>query len=264
MRTKPTKIPIVLSVIALAMSLTFVAGAAGPVQWTVASGGNGHYYQAIPAPSGITWQAASNAAASLGGYLATPTNAAENDIVYSLVSGNDSFWVLDGGNNGVGPWLGGFLDASEGPNGVWQWVTGEAFSYVPWAPGEPNNYLAEDRIHFLGQGTLKNKTWNDYADDPNLTGRPRPLGYMVEWTALPAGPPLPLSIQCSEVGICWASVTNATYRVEYRSDLTTNTWAALRECVPGSGTQTCIYDKILPGYPTRFYRVVTTNCVPGP
>jgi hypothetical protein len=156
------------------------------VQWTVESGGNGHYYQAFAAPSGITWQAASNAAAGLRGYLATLTTAAENDFVYSLVSGDDSFWFKDSAGNGIGPWLGGLLDTSEAPNGVWRWVTDEAFTYAPWAPGEPNNYLGESRIHFMGCGTLKNKTWNDYADDPNRTNRPRPVGYVVEWSCPPS------------------------------------------------------------------------------
>ena len=72
-----------------------------------------------------------------------------------------------------------------------------------------------------------------------------------------------MSIRVSEVEVCWTSVTNATYRVEYRSDLATNTWVALRECIPSAGTETCIYDRVLRGQPQRFYRVVATNYVPG-
>jgi hypothetical protein len=77
------------------------------------------------------------------------------------------------------------------------------------------------------------------------------------------GAPL-MSIRVSEVEVCWTSVTNATYRVDYRSDLTTNAWVTLRECVPGADGETCIYDKVLRGQPQRFYRVAVTNCVPGP
>jgi hypothetical protein len=73
-----------------------------------------------------------------------------------------------------------------------------------------------------------------------------------------------MSIRVSEVEVCWTSLTNATYRVEYRSDLTTNTWVTLTNCVPSAGTETCIYDKVLRGQPQRFYRVVATNCVAGP
>jgi hypothetical protein len=72
-----------------------------------------------------------------------------------------------------------------------------------------------------------------------------------------------MTIRVSEVEVCWTSETNATYRVEYRSDLTTSTWTTLRECVPSTGTETCIYDKVLRGQPQRFYRVAVTNCVPG-
>jgi hypothetical protein len=76
------------------------------------------------------------------------------------------------------------------------------------------------------------------------------------------GAPL-MSIRISEVEVCWTSVTNATYRVEYRSDLTTNTWVTLTNCVAGADSETCIYDKVLRGMPQRFYRVVVTNCLPG-
>lgn len=80
-------------------------------------------------------------------------------------------------------------------------------------------------------------------------------------------PPRPfMRIRSSELDlceVCWTSVTNATYRVEHRSDLATNTWVTLTNCVPGSGPETCIYDSFSPGQPQRFYRVVVTNCAPG-
>jgi len=72
-----------------------------------------------------------------------------------------------------------------------------------------------------------------------------------------------LSIRVSQVELCWTSITNATYRVDYRSDLTTNTWLTLSNCVPSAGIETCIYDRVPRGQPQRFYRVVATNCVPG-
>jgi hypothetical protein len=71
------------------------------------------------------------------------------------------------------------------------------------------------------------------------------------------------TIRVSEVKICWTSTTNASYRVEYRSSLTTNIWTTLTNCVPSGGSETCIYDKVLRGEPQRFYRVAVTNCVPG-
>jgi hypothetical protein len=72
-----------------------------------------------------------------------------------------------------------------------------------------------------------------------------------------------MTIRVSEVEVCWTSVTNATYRVEYRSHLTTNTWVTLSNCVASAGTETCIYDKVLRWQPQRFYRAVVTNCVAG-
>ncbi|TAK98913.1 MAG: hypothetical protein EPO07_11350 [Verrucomicrobia bacterium] len=78
-------------------------------------------------------------------------------------------------------------------------------------------------------------------------------------TAIPA--PI-LSIRCSQVELGWNSATNATYQVQYSSDLTTNIWTPLVQCVTGTGTNNYIYDAVVVGQPQRFYRVVVTNCVP--
>src|SRR2546423_1575837 len=61
---------------------------AQPVQWTTNSGGNGHFYEAVVAPSGITWGDAQSAAVSRGGYLASITSVGENNFAYGLISGN--------------------------------------------------------------------------------------------------------------------------------------------------------------------------------
>lgn len=63
-----------------------------------------------------------------------------------------------------------------------------------------------------------------------------------------------LTIRCSEVQVCWQTVSNILYQVEYRSDLTTNIWTALGAPILGTGTNQCIFDKIL-DEPRRFYRV---------
>ncbi len=75
-------------------------------------------------------------------------------------------------------------------------------------------------------------------------------------------PPLRVSTRISEVEIAWNSVSNATYRVDYKSSLTTNQWNLLMGCVQANGTTTRVYDKINIGDPQRFYRVAATNCVP--
>lgn len=75
-------------------------------------------------------------------------------------------------------------------------------------------------------------------------------------------PPLVMKIRISEFEISWNSVSNATYRVDYRSSLTTNTWTPLVNCVQAVGAATSVFDKVTAGEPQRFYRVVATDCVP--
>ncbi len=87
-----------------------------------------------------TWDAAKRAAERLGGHLATIASQSENSQAYQLVAADDSLWYIDPYNNGIGPWIGGYQPAgSPEPGGGWRWVTGEAFNYTNWAPGEPNN-----------------------------------------------------------------------------------------------------------------------------
>jgi hypothetical protein len=74
-------------------------------------------------------------------------------------------------------------------------------------------------------------------------------------------PPL-ITMRASQVELCWNSKSNLTYQVQHRSTLTTNLWAALGNCVQGSGSVNCLTDSIVLGQPQRFYRVVLTNCVP--
>lgn len=261
MKTNIVRFLPAFSTIALAIALPFTTMASQPVQWTFASGGNGHYYQAFLVTNGISWQQASNAAASLGGYLATATTAAENDFIYNLASADDSLWFTDFAGNGFGPWLGGFQPAgSPEPAGGWSWVTGEPFSYTSWATFEPSNGDGnEDRIVYFGLGKLKDKTWNDYPGDPAQLSRPAVISYIVEWSSVP--PPL-VGIRASQVEVCWSSLSNTTYRVEYRSTLTTNTWTTLYNCIASTNSETCILDNLLLGEHNRFYRITATNCVP--
>lgn len=108
-----------------------MAAQAVPVTWV----GNGHRYDVITGDSVIDWGQARAMAEALGGYLVTITSAEENDFVASLVS-----------TQGVGDpqryWLGGYQTDPGGPgepDGSWAWVSGEAWSFTSWAPGEPND-----------------------------------------------------------------------------------------------------------------------------
>jgi hypothetical protein len=64
------------------------------------------------------------------------------------------------------------------------------------------------------------------------------------------------TIRVSEVEVCWGSVTNRNYQVQYRSSLTTNQWINFGPSVVGNGTTNCLADKVPVGEPQRFYRVL--------
>jgi hypothetical protein len=65
-----------------------------------------------------------------------------------------------------------------------------------------------------------------------------------------------VTIRLSQVEVCWNSLSNKTYQVQYRSDLVTNGWVNLGTAVPGTGSRQCAQDSISMGQPQRFYRVV--------
>ena len=75
-------------------------------------------------------------------------------------------------------------------------------------------------------------------------------------------PPPLVKIRASQVEVCWNSISNLTYQVQYRSELTTNLWTPLVDCVRSTGATSCIVDPVVVGQPQRFYRVDLTNCVP--
>jgi predicted secreted protein len=66
-----------------------------------------------------------------------------------------------------------------------------------------------------------------------------------------------LAIRASEVELCWNCESNRSYQVQYRTDLTTNGWTNLGPPVLTANSTACIFDKVLPGQPQKFYRIVT-------
>ncbi len=177
----------------------------------------GHYYKLVTVPKGtyaqngpdstngsgttVTWTEARDSATAskymgMQGYLATITDQAENDFIYSLISSN--------------AWLGATCHPSFNPynnspvaSKQYYWVTGpEAgtyFSvgstsvngnYVHWNSGEPNNsnqigYTArvggsndgEYCLHMLGGSGL----WNDFPNFPNLNSGCWVQSYIIEY-----------------------------------------------------------------------------------
>jgi hypothetical protein len=66
----------------------------------------------------------------------------------------------------------------------------------------------------------------------------------------------PMGIRVSQVEMCWNSLTNQTYQVQYCSTLTTNVWTDLGSPISGDGGTKCATDQVLSSQPQRFYRVV--------
>lgn len=123
--------------------------AAAPVQW----GGNGHWYEYIPATN-ITWSGANSAALGLGAgwNLASITTAAENTFVISLITTTPT--------DRMHVWIGGTDSAAEG---TWTWTNGDPFSYTNWLGGEPNNSGDEDYLAYDFRGGIW--AWNDVPND---------------------------------------------------------------------------------------------------
>ena len=116
----------------------------GAVQWTVASGGNGHWYKRFD--TAVLWTQARDICVGLGGHLATVPSASENTFVASINAGNNC-------------WLGGFQAPNSCENNCeWQWVSGEAWNYTNWDYGQPDNAGNEDCLHYF----TADGRWNDY------------------------------------------------------------------------------------------------------
>jgi hypothetical protein len=135
---------------------------AQPEPW-VHPDGSIHYYNAVALPSGITWGAASDSAQRPGGYLATITSQAENDLVYSLVD-SGVYWHQRSGK-WTGPWLGARQQpSSPEPDSGWAWIDGEPFNYTNWATGEPDDQGGENALNFGESAGGRVPTWNDLGE----------------------------------------------------------------------------------------------------
>jgi len=64
-------------------------------------------------------------------------------------------------------------------------------------------------------------------------------------------------LRVSEVEFCWNSQIQSIYQVQYRSELTTNSWVDLLGTnVTGTGASICVPDRVPAGQSQRFYRVI--------
>ena len=161
------------------------------VLWSEGNGGNGHWYEAVyVGPGGISWDTARTTALAAGRDLVTVNSAEENDFVFGLVGGDARFWfnITTPASNRFtfGPWLGGFQpDGSAEPAGNWRWVSypAEAFTYLNWASGQPNDWSItgenQNALHFLGlDHDNPESLWNDLD---GVTPEYPITGYIVEY-----------------------------------------------------------------------------------
>jgi len=205
------------------MALALSDAKADPVLYAA----NGHYYEAVRAPDGITRDDAGAAAVAKGGYLATITSSAENDFVFSLV--NDLSWFTDTSVNGdrLGPWLGGIKTTAG-----WQWTTGEPFTYTNWQSSQPDGFGGGYQYLQFYNGANVGSTWGDHPGGP-ISGFELPKGYVVEYNTNPSTAPVVASpprldialTGAQEVTLSWpADLTGWT--LEYSDDLS-STWTTV-------------------------------------
>ena len=110
--------------------------------------------------------------------------------------------------------------------------------------------------------TLRPGTWCWKPNTGSSSATTGAFGSPPEVIQFTFAPPPLVTIRASQVEACWNSKTNLTYQVQYRSDLTTNLWTSLVDCIRSTNSTSCVYDPIVVGQPQRFYRVVLANCVP--
>ncbi len=66
--------------------------------------------------------------------------------------------------------------------------------------------------------------------------------------------PPQLTIETSEVRVCWETVSNVVYQLEYQSALTTNQWVPYGAPVVGNGATNCVFDSTVSS-PKKFFRL---------
>ena len=100
----------------------------------------------------MTWNEHDHSAMSMGGQLASITNAEENEQV-TTISGGKTVWI-GGMRKGRG----------NGPGAEhWYWSDGRRWGYTNWHPGEPNSSDGrENRVHL---GLQAPGTWNDVHEE---------------------------------------------------------------------------------------------------
>ena len=118
---------------------------------------NGHSY--LVYPDSVSWIDAKTACESLGGHLATISDAQEQAFVEQLAqtcSERTNFW------------LGGYYDRNRD---IWKWVDGTPFTYTNWDSwnngetefSQPDNHTGNEWYIRFGKSDQTYETWVEHA-----------------------------------------------------------------------------------------------------
>jgi hypothetical protein len=171
-----------------------------------------------------TWSSAASNCEGRGGYLATISDATENERVRSLIA-NAGQWHT---------WL-GLNDAAN--EGFWGWTSQESMSYTNWNSGEPNNGGGvEDWAEMYNTGS-----WNDAsstATAPYVCEFGRPLfSSVVELPIrqangddlLVTGNCLPYHATVNNCQPCPATTVSRTLTVDQQNASTSAQWLVIEK-----------------------------------
>lgn len=107
---------------------------------------NGNVYKVFE--YGMSYEEAKAYCEQLGGHLATITSKNEDKAIFTYISKMGNYNCILGGS-----------DARI--EGLWEWITGETFSYANWADGEPNYQSGEDYLQYGSSGKWNDINWKN-------------------------------------------------------------------------------------------------------
>ncbi len=123
----------------------------------------------------VSWQEANTAALQKGGHLITITSQEEMDQAAQLAESAGLKYV----------WMGGYTSIN-GSETYGHWITGEAFDFTSWFPGEPsrNDQDGADEMYLMLWYVQDAWSWNDQRNDifeTGLTYFNGKTGYIIEY-----------------------------------------------------------------------------------
>lgn len=169
----------------LILSSSALPSNAAFIQWTLGSGGNGHWYGLTPTP--YSWTDAEAFSVASGGHLASIGSIEEQAFIEAA--------FLSGANSRMVAWI-GFNDAAV--EGDYVWSSGEPVTFTHWTPGEPSAHYDE---HFVAINWHYNHDpsrfefgrWNNLPNDTGPSFGEYYFG-IFELNALPSAVPEPESL----------------------------------------------------------------------